>query len=177
MRFPSDVLLHMVLPGWMTQDYSTRRGGFHVSFQFCSCILDDDVKFLIIRSNAINSSQSACNVHLGFSLSHRCLASRWYSLDMFDHTSGHMSSDLDVPWIVVSLSHAHRCPSDGGVLRTVNLVNPIQDPDSGRRHRHSKKSSTVCSYNMFKNRVNVSNNVHVIQRNKKRFFSRHEKSW
>ena len=46
----------------------TQHGGFLMRLQFSSCMLNDGVKFLIIRSNVTKSSQSACSVHLGFSL-------------------------------------------------------------------------------------------------------------
>ena len=59
----------------------TRHSRFHMRFQFSSCILDDGVKFLIIRSNVVNSCQSTCNVHFGFSVS---------------STDGQMTSGLDV---------------------------------------------------------------------------------
>ena len=69
---------------------------------------------------------------LDLSLFHCYYASRSQVWDTVDHTASEMSWSLVVVWICVLVSLAHVCSSGGGLFRTVNLVNPTQDPDSCR---------------------------------------------
>ena len=87
--------------------------------KFLCCVFDDIVKYLIIRVNVIDPSQSACSVQLGESQWSSCFSLRM--LDMFDQISGHISSGRDVLWIFVSLSLAHIC-SSGGVSSEVWIL-------------------------------------------------------
>ena len=82
-------------------------------------IIDDDVKFLIIQSNEINSPQSACSVHLG--LFYFPLLLR-FTVSVVGHFRPRLRPTVIRPGRSLNCCQSSCCPSGGSLSRTVNLV-------------------------------------------------------
>ena len=108
-----------------------RHGGLNMRSQLSSCVLEDGVKILIIRSNVTNSSQSACSVQPGslYSIAVLLLVENVWSFPT------RRRATCDQAWmsfenlsVFLQPTHVRRV---GGLPGLVSLVNPMQDADCG----------------------------------------------
>ena len=82
----------------------TRHCCWHRNFQLFSSVLPDILKFLVLRFNEVNTTQSSGIIELSFLDSPFCFSLRFVASDICFRISGHNLSGLEVVCFLVSLS-------------------------------------------------------------------------